>query len=66
MNMLHENNQKAIAHWQAKDYATAYRNHFNGSAEIEDWFSSFMPEDEEFSTICAFSMLCLKFHNMGF
>lgn len=66
MNMLHENNQKAIAQWTAKDYANAYRDYFNKSSEIEDWFSSFMPEDEEFSTICAFSMLCLKFHNMGF
>lgn len=66
MDMLHENNQKAIAHWQAKDYANAYRNCVNHCADVENWFSSFMPEDEDFSTICAFSMLCLKFHNMGF
>lgn len=64
--MLHENNQKAIAQWKAKDYANAYRDCLNSRADVENWFSSFMPEDEEFSKICEFSLLCLKFHNMGF
>lgn len=66
MNMLHENNQKAIAQWQAKDYANAYRDYMNNWLDMENWFSSFMPEDATMDEVLGFRTICAKFHELGF
>lgn len=66
MNMLHENNQKAIAQWQAKDYANAYRDYQNNFMLVVNWFSDFMPETQDNDSIYEFYKVCEKFHEMGF
>lgn len=66
METLHENNQKAIANWTAKDYANACRDFISNWCTLEAWYSSFMPEDENDEEIEKFYNLCKSFHNMGF
>lgn len=63
---LHENNQKAIAQWTAKDYANAYRDYVNNWLSVENWFSSFMPEPAALDDMLEFRIVCARFQDLGF
>lgn len=64
--MLCTNNELAISQWTARNYGEAYRSYINDFGVLENWFSSFMPEQESFEVIYAFYMLCFSFHELGF
>lgn len=63
---MHANNQKAIAHWTAEDYARAARDFINYWCTLKVWYSGFMPEDDADVVMEEFYKLCEKFHELGF
>lgn len=64
--MLSYQNELAVAHWTAKDYAGAYRDYKKHFVILNNWFLSFMPEEESSLIVYEFYKVCKQFYELGF